>query len=108
MNDYYVSNGFPKPCSLPELSLLPAYFQEAIYDGINWGRQEASLEHLENALELDCMFHNNGKIRKELSPREFENYNDFSSAAINGKIKKRKDTFLSRLLAKVGLISLGF
>jgi hypothetical protein len=103
LNDYYCINGFPQSCSLPELSLLPAYFQEAIYDGINWSDQNAGLEHLEKELELDCIFHNSGKTRKELSPKEFEDYISFSGAAINRTSSKPKRTLLSRLLAKVGL-----
>ena len=83
MNDYYLSKGFPKPCSLIELSLLPAYFQEAIYDGINWSKQDAGLEQLELELELDSIFDNSGKIRKELSSKEFRDYIKFSDAAIN-------------------------
>lgn len=103
INDYYIANGFPQPCSLPELTLLTAYFQEAIYDGINWSDQNAGLEHLEKELELDCIFHNSGKRRKELSPKEFEYYMNFSGAAINRTSTKPKKTLLSRLLAKVGL-----
>ena len=103
INDYYSANGFPKTCSLPELSLLPAYFQEAIYDGINWSDQNAGLEHLESELELDCIFHNRGKTRKELSSKEFEDYINFSGSAINRTSSKPNKTFLSRLLAKVGL-----
>ncbi len=83
MNDYYSAKGFPQPCSLPELSLLPAYFQEAIYDGINWSDKNAGLEQLEKELGLDCIFHNSGKTRKELSPEEFRDYIKFSNAAIN-------------------------
>jgi hypothetical protein len=105
LNDYYSLNGFPQPCSLPGLSLLPAYFQEAIYDGINWSNQSARLEHLEKELELDCLFHNNGKTRKALSPKEFEEYINFTNAAIDQTSEKSKKTFISRLLAKVGLSS---
>ena len=83
MNDYYSAKGFPLPCSILELSLLPAYFQEAIYDGINWSDQNARLEQLENELELDCIFHNGGKTRKELSLKEFRDYIKFCDAAIN-------------------------
>jgi len=103
VNDYYRANGFPQPCSFPELSLLPAYFQEAIYDGINWSDQNAGLDHLKTELELDCIFHNSGKTRKELSPKEFEDYINFSGAAINRISTKPKKSFLSRLLAKVGM-----
>ena len=103
LNYYYSVNGFPQPCSIPELSLLPAYFQEAIYDGINWSDQNARLEHLEKELELDCIFHNNGKTRKELSPKEFEEYINFSASAINRTSTKPRKTLLSRLLEKVGL-----
>ena len=103
INEYFIANGFPEPCSLPELSLLPAYFQEANYDGINWSDQNAELEHLATELDLDCIFHNSGKKRKELSPEEFEDYVRFSGAAINRTNSKPKTTFLSRLLAKVGL-----
>jgi hypothetical protein len=103
MNDYYTAKGFPQPHSLPALSLLPAYFQEAIYDGIDWHDQNARLEYLEKALELDCLFHNNGKTRKELSQKEFEEYINFSNAAINRTSTKPMKTLLSRLLAKVGL-----
>lgn len=102
MNDYYCANGFPQPCSLPELSLLPAYFQEAIYDGINWSDQNAGLQHLEKELELDCIFHNSGKRRRELSPKEFEEYMNFSGAAINHPGTKPKMTWLSRLWQKLG------
>ena len=83
MNDYYLTKGFPQPCSLTELSLLPAYFQEAIYDGINWSDQNAGLEQLEKELELDSIFHNNGKTRKELLPKQFKDYIKFCDAAIN-------------------------
>lgn len=104
MDEYYSTNGFPQPHSLPELSLLPAYFQEAIYDGINWFDQHARLEQLTTELELDCIFHNNGKTRKELSAKEFEAYLIFSDAAINRhKTSMPKTAFLSRLLAKFGL-----
>ena len=103
LDKYYSANAFPQPCSIPELSLLPAYFQEAIYDGINWPYQNADLEHLTTELELDCIFHNSGETRKELSAKEFEDYIDFSNAAINRTSLKAKTTFLSRLLAKLGL-----
>ncbi|RYE44534.1 MAG: hypothetical protein EOP48_22540 [Sphingobacteriales bacterium] len=102
VNDYYNANGFPQPCSLPELSLFPAYFQEAIYDGINWIEQNAELQHLDKELELDCMFQNRGKTRKELSPKEFEDYIKFSGAAINRTSTKPKKTLLSRLWQKLG------
>jgi hypothetical protein len=102
VHDYYSANGFPQPCTLPELSLLPAYFQEANYDGVNWSDQNAALEHLEKELELDCMFHNNGRTRKELSLKEFEDYMNFSGASINRISTKPKKSFLSHLLAKVG------
>lgn len=103
MHDYFISKGFPQTCSLPELSLLPAYFQEAIYDGINWSDQKSGLKHLEKELELDCIFHNSGKTRKELSAKEFEDYINFSDDAINRTSTKPKKTFFLRLLAKVGL-----
>jgi len=94
MNDYCSANGFPHSCSLLKQSLLPAYFQEAIYDGINWSDQNAGLEHLEKDLELDCIFHNSGKTRKELSPKEFEDYISFSGAAINRtSTKPRRPSF---------------
>jgi len=83
MNDYYSAKGFPLPCSILQLSLLPAYFQEAIYDGINWSDQNAGLEQLEKELQLDCIFHNAGKTRKELSLKEFRDYIKFSDVAIN-------------------------
>lgn len=82
---------------------MPAYFQEAIYDGINWSDQNARLQHLEKELELDSIFHNNGKTRKELSSKEFEEYMRFSASAINRTSAKPRKTLLSRLLAKVGL-----
>jgi hypothetical protein len=104
MNDYYCTNGFPQQCSLSELSLLPAYFQEAIYDGISWSDQDAGLQHLEKELELDCIFHNGGKTRKELSPEEFERYIIYSKTAINGASKRQKRTLLSGLLTKLGSI----
>jgi len=103
MKDYYVTNGYPKPCTMSALSLYPAYFQEAIYDGISWSSQNAKLEHLAIPLELDCMFHNCGRTRKELSPEEFEDYMGFSTAAINRTSPKPKHTTLSRWLAKLGL-----
>ena len=101
MSEYYNATGFPPPCSLPQLSLLPAFFQEAIYDGINWSDQKALLEHLDEALQLDCIFHNVGKMRKELSGKEFEDYVNFSGAAINGTSAKPKKNLLSRMLAKI-------
>jgi len=107
MNEHFSLAGFPEPCSLPDLSLLRAYFQEAIYDGINWSDQNAALRHLDKELELDCMFHNSGKMRKELTAKEFEVYLNFSEVAINGRShnerSKKKDTLFYRLLAKIGV-----
>lgn len=103
MKDYYTTNGYPKPCTISELSLFSAFFQEAIYDGINWSDQNAELEHLAIALELDCIFHNCGRTRKELSPKEFEDYMNFTAAAINRTSPKPKNTIFSWLLAKLGL-----
>jgi hypothetical protein len=103
MHEYYTMNGFPQSCSLQELSLLPAYFQEANYDGINWFDQNAPLKHLESELELDCIFHNNGKTRKQLTPKEFQDYINICDAAIDRTQSKRKRTFFSRFFAKIGL-----
>ena len=82
--EHFRMDGYPKKCTLFQLSLLPAYFQEAIYDGIDWYKQDTDLQHLQIELELDCMFHNNGKMRKELSSTDFEQYVDFSNTAITG------------------------
>ena len=82
INNYYLKNGFPKKCSEISFSLVPAIFQEAIYDGINWSTQNADLCHMEYYFELDCIFHNEGKRRIELSEKEFEEYVDFIDNSI--------------------------
>src|SRR5258706_13541961 len=84
IKEHFKERGHPQRITLNHLSLLPAYFQEAIYDGIDWWKQNTSLQQLKIEFELDCMFQNEGKMREELSPREFEEYADFSSKAING------------------------
>ncbi len=85
--DHFRTQGYPRKCTLYELSLLPAYFQEAIYDGIDWYKQDTDLQHLQQELELDCMFQNKGKRRSELSSIEFEEYVVFSNMAISGHMK---------------------
>jgi hypothetical protein len=101
---HFITNGYPPKCALFHLSLLPAYYQEAIYDGIAWSNKDESLRHLEIDLELDCMFQNAGKMRQELSADEFEVYVDFSNKAINGAWRV-KSSWVSRLLEKMGLSS---
>lgn len=90
MSGYFWANSYPPRCSLRELSLVLGYFQEAIYDGIDWYEQNTHLQHLETELELDCMFQNNGKMRHELSSEEFEEYIDYTSKAMNGRDPKLK------------------
>ena len=90
IRDYYLIYGYPERLTMWNLSLLTAYFQEAIYDGIKWYEQHADLRHLQIELELDCMFQNNGKMRHELSYTEFEEYIDYTSKAMNGRDPKAK------------------
>lgn len=82
ISDYYLRNGFPKKCSEISLSLIPAIFHEAIYDGIDWSTQSADLGHMEYDFELDCIFQNEGKRRTELTKEAFEEYADFIRNAI--------------------------
>lgn len=109
MSKYYEANGFPDSCRLTELSLLPAYFQEAIYDGIDWWEQDTDTRHLTTELNLDCMFHNSGKTRKELSSAEFQAYVDFSHNAVHNVVSKPKSkpSLFSLLLAKIGSLVKG-
>lgn len=100
MYEYYLGNGYPLECSISKMSLYPAYFQEAIYDGIDWYDKNEDLRHLTIELELDCMFHNKGKSRNELTDVEFENYIRFSKNALN-KAEPKKESFISRLISKL-------
>ena len=45
IRDYYVTNSYPERLTKWNLSLLTAYYQEAIYDGIKWHEQYADLRH---------------------------------------------------------------
>lgn len=89
MYSYYLQNGFPLPRTEEKMSLFPSHFQEAIYDSINWEQQNADLLHLELSFELDCIFQNEGKKRKELTKTEFKKYMAYSNSIIQKATKPR-------------------
>lgn len=89
MKTVYLNSGYPSKHSLGELSLIPFLFQECNYDDIWWGGQNEDLRHLSTILELDFMFHNEGKKRNEVSLAQFEDYVDFSFKAIDHKINRK-------------------
>lgn len=82
LQEDYSNHGFPESCTKLELSLMPTVFQEANYDDINWAKQNARLRHMNPILELDCMFHNEGKMRSRLERSQFDRYVQFSLEAI--------------------------
>ncbi|WP_187264815.1 hypothetical protein [Pontibacter beigongshangensis] len=100
MYDYYLKYGFPEERSMVELSLVPAHFQEANYDGIHWSGHFEDLGHLTNSFEVDCMFHNKGKTRKELTPSEFEQYMKFSYKAIDAALDRNRSKTASNSISK--------
>lgn len=83
MMTHFQEHRYPAQLTVHQLSLIPSVFQEANYSDIWWGGQHEDLGHLESILQIDCMFHNNGKTRKELSEQQFSNYVDFSFDAID-------------------------
>jgi len=87
--NYFLQNGFPSARTEEKMSLFPAHFQEAIYDGIDWEKQNADLAHMELSFEIDCIFQNEGKKRKELTKEEFKKYMIYSNAIIDKATKSR-------------------
>lgn len=89
VRDHYNSWGFPEKLSKYRLSIVPATFQETSYDDITWTNRTEDLRHLETLFQVDCMFHNNGKSREELSDSEFNDYINFSRRAIDELLKRK-------------------
>ena len=85
----YLNDGYPSKHSIYDLSLIPFVFQECNYDDIWWGGQNEDLRHLSTILELDFMFHNEGKKRNEVSLAELGDYVDFSLKAIDHKTNRK-------------------
>jgi hypothetical protein len=88
MQSYFKNNSYSNDLTIHNLLLIPSLFQEANYDDIWWGGQYEALGHLNKILQIDCMFHNSGKLREMLTVKEFAKYVDFSFQAIE-IIKKR-------------------
>lgn len=82
ISEFYLRNGFPKKCSQISMSLIPSIINEAIYDSVEWSTQSADLGHMEYDFEIDCIFHNEGKRRHELTTEGFKQYLNFIHNAI--------------------------
>ena len=66
------------------LSIVPFVFQEANYDGIDWGsRDSTTLDQLGDMLEIDFLTQIAGKRRADASDAEITEYRQRSLRAID-------------------------
>jgi hypothetical protein len=84
IRSYLQRSGFPatghERC---ELSLIPHIFQEANYDGFDWGRKDADLGHLSDLFALDFYVATGGVARAGADESLFRQYDNEVSRCID-------------------------
>src|SRR5262249_2901210 len=70
-----------------ELSLVPFIFQEANYDGIDWGRGTSRYGHLQDLFDLDFYLAFGGRERGEITEAESSAYWDRCHRFIDRRTK---------------------
>lgn len=75
--------GLPLPddCKL-DACVMPYIFQELNYDGYDWASRNEDFGHLSDLVDIDIITWSAGRIRSELSDKEFADYHRFCHDAI--------------------------